>query len=256
MVNTVQFPSSHFTWPHPPKTLKLARDEIHVWRAALDLTASRITSLRASLSPDEQARANRFRFDKPREHFITARGLLRAILSRYLHVPPGQLQFRYSPHGKPSLILSGKHTFNFNLSHSERLGLYAVSCAQSIGIDLERVRPVSDMEQLVERFFSVQERAVFRTLPANQKLEAFFACWTRKEAYLKARGEGLTLPLDQFDVSLTPGEPAILLSDRKNPQATSQWSLQDLHPGSEYVAALAVKGDHWQLKCWQWPKTE
>ena len=158
MVNTAQPPSSHLAWSHPPEKLELADDEIHVWRATLDLPTSHITSLYASLSPDEQARANRFRFDKPREHFIAARGLLRAILSRYLHVPPNQLEFCYSPHGKPSLITSEKHTLNFNLSHSEGLGLYAVSYAQSIGIDLEHVHPVSDMEQLVERFFSILER--------------------------------------------------------------------------------------------------
>ena len=174
MVNIARPPSFCPTWSHPPETQKLPNDEIHVWRASLDLTTSRITSLYDSLSPDERVRANRLRFDKPREHFIAARGLLRAILSRYLHVSPDQLEFRYSPHGKPSLIPSEKHTFNFNLSHSEGFGLYAVSCAQSIGIDLELVRPVSDMEQLVERFFSVQERAVFRTLPTSQKLEAFF----------------------------------------------------------------------------------
>ncbi|MCP4537296.1 MAG: 4'-phosphopantetheinyl transferase superfamily protein [Chloroflexi bacterium] len=242
-------------WSHPPKTLKLAHDEIHVWRASLELTTAHITSLYASLSPDEQARANRFRFNKLREHFVAARGLLRAILSQYLHVSPGQLEFRYNPHGKPSLIPSEKYTVNFNLSHSEGLALYAVSYAESIGIDLELVRPISDMEQLVERFFSSQERTMFRALPPNQKLAAFFTCWTRKEAYLKARGEGLTLPLDQFDVSLIPGEPATLLSDRTTPLNISPWSLQDLHPGPEYVAALAAQGDNWRLKYWQWPKT-
>ena len=114
MVNTVRFPSSHLTWSHPPEKLELANDGIHVWRASLDLTTARIQNLRASLSPDEQARANRFRFDKPRKHFIAARGLLRAILSRYLHVPPNQLEFRYNPHGKPSLITSGKQPFLLN----------------------------------------------------------------------------------------------------------------------------------------------
>ena len=256
MVNTARFPNFYPTLSHPSETLKLARDEIHVWRASLDLTASHITSLYADLSSDERARANRLRFDKPRERFIAARGLLRAILGHYLRVPPDQLEFCYNPRGKPSLIPSEKYALNFNLSHSEGLALYAVSCAQSIGIDLEHVRPVSDMEQLVERFFSARERTTFRTLPTSQKLAAFFTCWTRKEAYLKARGHGLTLPLNQFDVSVTPGEPATLLSDRTNPHNISQWLLQDLHPGSRYVAALAIKGKNWQLKCWQWPKTK
>ncbi|MFQ5794197.1 MAG: 4'-phosphopantetheinyl transferase family protein [Candidatus Bipolaricaulia bacterium] len=241
-------------WGPPPANLALSNDDIHVWRASLDLTASRVQSLQHTLTPDELDRAERFYFQKDREHFIVARGLLRAILGRYLNVEPSQPRFCYSPYGKPTLVTtSGKNTLSFNVSHSYGLALYAVTHGRKIGIDLERIRADFACEQIAERFFSPQENVVLRALPASMKHEAFFTCWTRKEAYVKAKSEGLSLPLDQFDVSLAPGEPAALLSTNWDPQEASRWSLQALTPGPGYVAALAVEGYHWQLKCWQWP---
>ena len=139
----------------------------------------------------------------------------------------------------------------FNLSHSQGLALYAVTRGREIGVDLECIRPISDAEQIAERFFSAHENAVFRTIPAHEKPKAFFNCWTRKEAYLKALGDGLARPLDEFDVSLAPGEPAKLLRIEGAPQEASRWSLNRLEPGSGYVAALAVEGYGYQLKCWQ-----
>jgi 4'-phosphopantetheinyl transferase len=243
-------------WLPPPVNLALPSDEVHVWRASLDQPASRVQSLQHTLTTDELSQAGRFYFQKDRQHFIVARGLLRAILSRYLDVEPGQLRFCYSDYGKPSLAPpSGPKTLNFNLSHSDRLVLYAVTRGREIGIDLERVRPVPEAEQIAERFFSAEENAVFRTLPARLKQEAFFTCWTRKEAYIKARGEGLSLPLDQFDVSLVPGEPAMLLSTRGDPQEAARWSLRELMPGPGYVAAIAVEGHDWRLACWQFPES-
>jgi 4'-phosphopantetheinyl transferase len=122
-----------------------------------------------------------------------------------------------------------------------------------VGIDLEYIRSDLQVEQLAERFFSRREIATLRTLPPEVQRQAFFLCWTRKEAYLKARGEGLSLPLDQFDVSLIPGEPAALLSTQRDPYEVSRWSLQELTPAPGYAAALAVEGHGWGLACWQWP---
>jgi 4'-phosphopantetheinyl transferase len=140
----------------------------------------------------------------------------------------------------------------FNLAHSHELALYAITRGREVGIDLERIRSNLVDEQIAERFFSPREVVVLRGLPTHRQREAFFNCWTRKEAYVKAKGQGLSIPLDQFDVSLAPGEPAALLSTQWHPQEASRWSLQKLNPGCGYVAALAVEGHDWQVKCWQW----
>lgn len=242
------------SWYPPPKVLTLGSDEVHVWRASLDLPASRVRGLQQTLAADERARAERFYFQKDREHFIVARGVLRDILGRYLDMQPGQLRFCYSPNGKPALAREfGGDALRFNLSHSHGLALYAVNSGREIGVDIERIRHDLAKEQIAERFFSPHEVSVLHALPANMQKEAFFTCWTRKEAYIKATGKGLTFPLDIFDVSLVPGEPAALLSTKWDPQEASRWSLQELNPGPGYVAAIAVEGHHWRLKCWQWP---
>lgn len=244
------------SWCPPPKTLVLGSNEVHVWRAILDLKVARMQSLEQTLSADERTRAGRFYFQKDREHFTVARGVLRAILGRYLEMEPGQLRFCYSPYGKPALAgESGRDALRFNVSHSHGLALYAISRGWEIGIDLERLRPHLADEQIAERFFSPREVTTLRGLPIDMQQEAFFACWTRKEAYIKARGEGLTIRLDKFEVSLAPGEPAALLHSDGALQEASLWSLQALVPGPGYVAALAVKGHGWRLACWQWPES-
>jgi 4'-phosphopantetheinyl transferase len=184
-----------------------------------------------------------------------ARGLLRKILGIYLNTKPDRLRFSYGKHGKPSIISgSGKEKLKFNLAHSDGLALYAFTCGRHIGIDIERIRVDFDHEQLAAQFFSPQENAMLRCLPAHMKTEAFFSCWTLKEAYIKAKGDGLSLPLNQFDVSLVPGEPATLLNYRGDPQEASRWSLKQLRAGPGYTAALAVEGHGWRLACWQWPE--
>ncbi len=242
------------SWYPPPNTLTLASNEVHVWRAVLELEAARVRSLRHTLSAEEQARAERFYFHQDRKHFVVAHGLLRAILGQYLKIEPSQLQYCYNPYGKPSLKrTSSREALRFNMSHSHGLALYAVTCGRELGVDLERLCPNLADEQIAERFFSPREVAALRALPTNMRQEGFFTCWTRKEAFVKAKGEGLTLRLDQFDVSLVPGEPAALLST-SDPQETSRWSLKELAPKAGYVGALAVEGHDWRIKCWQWPE--
>ena len=173
------------------------------------LQVSRLPNLKQVLSADEHARAERFYFQKDRERFMVARGLLRTVLGRYLNQEPSQLRFCYSPYGKPALATgSGRNTLRFNVSHSHGLALYAITCGRELGVDVELIRPELPDEEIAERFFSFQEVSGLRALPPNMRLEAFFNCWTLKEAYIKARGEGLSLPLDQFDVALVPGEAA------------------------------------------------
>lgn len=241
-------------WRRPPASLSLAANEVHVWRVALDVPPAFLRRLHCLLAADERQRAERFFFQKDREHFVAARGQLRAILSRYVGVEPDRLCFCYSAHGKPALAAeSGGETLRFNLSHSHGLALCAVGLSREIGVDLEYIRADLADEQIAERFFSAVEVATLRSLPVQMQPEAFFNCWTRKEAYIKGRGEGLSLPLDQFDVSLVPGEPARLLNTRGDPQDVYRWSLQALSPGAGYVAALAVEGHAWRLQCWDWP---
>jgi 4'-phosphopantetheinyl transferase len=241
-------------WRSPPETLVLGCDEVHVWRATLDQTPTQIQSFLHNLAADEQARAERFYFEKDREHFIVARGVLRAILGCYLNRVPEGLSFCYSSHGKPALAReSDGYAIRFSVSHSHGVALYAVTRGREVGIDVERIRSDLEVAEVAERFFSRREVAMLRTLPTEVQREAFFRCWTRKEAYIKARGEGLSLPLDQFDVSLAPGEPAAVLGTQRDPSEASRWSLQELTPGPGYVAALAVEGHGWHLTCWQWP---
>lgn len=241
------------SWHLPPKTLLLGSDEVHVWQAVLNRPLSQVQSLFHILAVDERARAEQFVFQRDREHFIVAHGVLRAILSCYLHSTPEQVSFRYSSYGKPSLSEeSGDDTLRFNLSHSHGLALYAVTRGREVGIDLERIRPEVEVEQIARRFFSRREVATLLALPKTLQREAFFLCWTRKEAYIKARGEGLSLPLDQFDVSLIPGEPAILLHTQGDPHEAHRWSLQELTVAAGYAAALAVEGPNQCVACWRW----
>ena len=240
-------------WNPPPKVFVLARHEVHVWRANLDLTPARLQSLYQILAPDEQARAGRFRFQKDRDNYTAARGLLRTILGRYLDMEPAQLSFGYGPYGKPGLLAGlGRSGLNFNMAHSHRMAIYGLTYNRCIGVDLERIQTDFDCEQIAARFFTPQESATLRALPPALRHEAFFNGWTRKEAYIKARGEGLAFPLDQFEISLTPGEPARLFHVGGDVVEANRWSLQALKPDPAYAAALVVEGRDWQLKCWHW----
>jgi 4'-phosphopantetheinyl transferase len=241
-------------WLSPPSNLTLRPDEVHVWRAALDKSDAMQQALEQTLSPEERERAGRFYFEKDRGAFIVARGLLRRILSRYLGIEPGQLRFRCGSHGKPALPRDlNSADLRFNLSHSHGVALYAIARGREVGVDLEQIRPEPVHEPIAERFFSAPEVAALRALPPALQPEGFFNCWTRKEAYIKARGEGLTVSLSQFQVSLAPGEPAALVSVNDDPAEASRWALQELAPGPGYAAALAVEGAGWRLCCWDWP---
>jgi len=241
-------------WHPPPEEVLLPRDEVHVWRVALDLEPARVRDLMPILSPDECARAERFYSQKDGRHFTVGRAVLRAILGLYLRMKPEHVPFRYSAHGKPEVASAcSRGALRFNLSHSHNLALCAVARERPVGVDIEHIRDDPDRDRVAERFFSPHETAALRALPANARREAFFACWTRKEAYVKARGEGLSLRLDQFSVSVGPLEPAGLLSASGDPAEAARWSLTSLAPGPGYLAALAVEGHGWRLKCWQWP---
>ncbi len=231
------------------KFLTLKSDEIHIWCASSNLLSIQTEKLEQTLSDDELKRADCFIFKKDRLRFTVGRGLLRTILGRYLKKEPSQLCFQYSLNGKPEL--TGENSdegLNFNVSYSNELILYAVSLNRRIGVDIEYIRQDFADDQIVERFFSKQEVEKYFSLPGKFRKEAFFTCWTRKEAYLKATGKGITSGMDQFAVSLVPGEPAVLLSINNDPEETSNFCLEDLNIGQGYKAALAVEGSRFKLK--------
>jgi 4'-phosphopantetheinyl transferase len=214
--------------------------------------ASELTPLAETLSDSERKRAEKLRFDRDRNRFITRRGLLRAILGRYLGVDPVQLNFSYEVRGKPSMPGKvGGQAPHFSLSHSDGLALFAFARPCALGVDVERVRPVPEMDQIGAKFFAARENAMLNALPAEQKTEAFFNCWTRKEAYLKATGEGIADALPKIEVTLAPGKPAQLLNIAGDVQAASLWSLRSLSPATGFVGAVAARMNGLKLVCWR-----
>ena len=242
------------TWPQPSEHPPLLEDEVHVWLARLNQLEDKTQALFATLTQEELDRAARFHFMKDRLRFIRTRGILRALLARYLKLEAQSLRFDYNAYGKPSLagLDEQASALRFNLSHAHELALYAFTRGREIGIDVEHVRQDFAGEEIAERFFSAHEVAALRALSPSERVQGFFNCWTRKEAYIKARGEGLSLPLDKFDVSLATGDEVALLAVRDEPQELRRWRLRELMLEDGYAAALAVEGEGWQLRCWEW----
>lgn len=237
-------------WLSPPEYPELASaDVVDVWRAELDLAPPRLEELARTLAADEMARAWRFYFPQDRARFIAARGLLRRILALYTHMPPEALRFTYGARGKPSLA-APRSGFEFNLAHSRGLALYAVTRERPVGVDVESIRPELAAERIAERFFSAEETAALRALPPEEQAAAFFRCWTRKEALLKAWGQGLGFGLDRFTVSCA-ADQAALLATPFDPAEAARWSLYSLEPGPGYAGALAVRGAVTELRCWR-----
>jgi 4'-phosphopantetheinyl transferase len=243
---------SHVVWNDPPNHLRLRSNEVHVWRVMLDQLAQNISTHRYLLSEDEQSRAQRLAFTTDRNHFIIARGMLRLILSHYISVAPENLRFSYSAHGKPFLNFElGKEPVCFNLSHSQGVALYAITLRRQVGIDIERVRHNIDIMTIAKGYFSDHEYKSLCDLPTEDQHEAFFMCWTRKEAYIKAHGEGLSYPLDRFAVSLRPGEPAALLQNDNDPSEISRWRVHHLVPELGYIGALVIEGHSSYVQYWR-----
>jgi 4'-phosphopantetheinyl transferase len=214
-------------------------DHIHAWHVTLDRAPDEVARFESTLSGEEKARADRFHFQNDRSRFVVARGFLRALLGEYLQRAPAELEFSYGRYGKPAL--AGPEVspgLSFNVSHSSSLAVYAISRNRNLGIDVEHVRPESAGENIAERYFSAREFSELRKLPPEEKVRGFFNCWTRKEAYLKATGLGLRIPLDAFAVSLAPGQPAQFLEG-----VESCWHLSAYEPAEGYAAAIAHDGD-------------
>jgi 4'-phosphopantetheinyl transferase len=228
-------------WSQPPPSLSLTSGEVHVWRAGLEQPPELVERFLRTLDQDERTRASRFHFDKHRRHFIVGRGFLRSLLARYLETEPGDVRFAYGTYGKPALDGEYRDSrLRFNASHSHEFALYAFVQDHEIGVDVEYVKEGFASEDIARHFFSAYEVRTLMALPPAERAAAFFRCWTRKEAYIKALASGLSHPLDEFDVTLAPDEPAALLHDHRDAEATSRWSMFNL-PLAGYAGALVVE---------------
>lgn len=245
-------------WTHPPAQMDLQPHQVDIWRVFFDASTPLSTSLspdsvrlgESTLSAEETQRASRFHFDLDRQQFIASHTSLRNILARYLHCESNQINFEKNEYGKPFVLSDPK--LEFNLSHSGDYALIAVTYEYKVGIDVERIRENMELESIASRYFSRGEVSELMALPPEQRTSGFFNCWTRKEAYIKAQGLGLSLPLDSFDVSLAPNESVILRSTRPDPNAAARWTLLSLNVDSGYAGALAVEGKDLEFRFWNW----
>jgi 4'-phosphopantetheinyl transferase len=235
------------TWSDLPAEIDLQPGEVHLWSASLDPHDDALRRCEGVLSADERGRAGRFRMGTLRNQFIAGRGTLRILLGRYLKADPESLSLKYLDHGKPELGPPwNTHGLEFNVSHSHGLAVYAFTRGRPVGVDVEQVRPMPNAQALLERFFSPDEVAQWRRVPAQRQLQAFFQGWTRKEAWLKAVGSGLSFPLSEFCITID-GPPRVI-SIRGDAREAARWWLATLEPQAGYVAAVAAPaGESGQL---------
>ncbi len=235
-------------WSLKPAQFTLAEGEVHIWRAYLNCEEKTLQQFETTLSPEEIARANRFLSSRDRNSFVSTRGILRELLGKYTNCRAADVAITYGNYGKPSLCSTNpKQSVQFNISHSHGLVLLAFAIDRVLGVDLELVREGFVGEEIAERYFSSQEVNELKALPPHLRTEGFFLCWTRKEAYVKARGKGLEIPLKSFSVSLTPGQPEHLWSEDQ-----SRWCLHSLCPGARYVGAFVAEGKEAQIRSLDW----
>jgi 4'-phosphopantetheinyl transferase len=249
--NTLQ-DTPELQWLTPPEQLILANDEVHIWRLYINSEFSNIQYLKGILSNEERTKAEGFYFKIDQWRYIIVRAILRIILAKYLCLEPEQIRFNYGTHDKPALSdVLKTHRVNFNLSHSQNIALYVIVCDREVGIDIENIRTDLDVLGIAEHWFSQREAAVIRELSSDAQKKAFFTIWTRKEAYLKAKGVGLA-QLNGFEVLLHLGELTILMSSEEDSHEPSLWKLEDLAVDPDYAATVAVEGKTWTPKFWQW----
>ena len=233
-------------WPAGSLGVTLEPGEVHVWSANLEPEADQLASLQESLAADEVARAGRFRFWRDQRRYMAGRGILRNLLGQYLGKAPEAIEFSYSEYDKP--FLQGQQ-LQFNVAHSEDLALFAFCQTADVGVDVEHIRHVRDAEGIAARFFAAGENEIFQATDVEQRDKAFFACWTRKEAFIKAVGEGLSYPLDSFEVEFSPGVEARIVSISGSKSKAARWSFFSLTPAPGYIGALVVSGRNWHLSC-------
>ena len=237
-------------WQQTPESLNLSSDHIDLWLCQLKDLSSDINEFYILLSDDERDRADKLKIEDKRRQYIITRGTLRRRLALLANIDPEDFVFEYLKHGKPVLVSDARFTdITFNISHSNNLALIAISQKQSIGIDIEKINRQSDPRPLVTRFFSQAEQSEFNALPEMIKAKAFCACWTRKEAFIKAIGDGVTYGLDKFDVSVDPEIQTSKITLNKPSKET--WSALNLPINDEYMACLVSNTDKINVRCWR-----
>ncbi|PYX86503.1 MAG: phosphopantetheine-protein transferase [Acidobacteria bacterium] len=234
MLNCPALSSREFCQPRT-----LSNDEVQVWTLSHTMEQNMLRDLKRLLSGDELERAARFRFQQDHDRFVASRSILRSLLAGYLATDPSSLRFRYAEKGKPDLPSSPE--LQFNVAHSGEIILWAFARERRVGIDVEEIRTDFSTQEIAERFFSPAERQALCSLAASRRHQAFFHCWTRKEAFVKATGDGLSLPLDQFDVALASGQPAYLIATRPDAEESRRWSMHNLDVHPNYAAALVIE---------------
>lgn len=244
-------PTEAFLWPVPRVRPTLKVDEVHVWAASLEQPAASERALEALLSPQELQRADRFRNERDRRRYVVAHGILRRVLASYRKADARTLRFTIGKNGKPALSdESGPTALRFNLSHTEDMALIAVTLGREIGVDVERVRPISELDSIVESYFTAGERDTLRTMENTARRDAFYRCWTRKESYAKATGGDLSVALRGFDTMLSSGP--VDLPALGAPRDARGWNLHELLPADGYVGAVAIDGPVGRLLSWRW----
>jgi 4'-phosphopantetheinyl transferase len=239
-------------WPPAPGQPHLGEHEVHLWSASLERPADEVDRLAQVLTAEERERAARFKHRQPHDHFVLARGTLRLLLARYLGAEPATIGFRFGPQGKPYLAEPAWSWLQFNISHSHGLALYAFTRHIEVGVDVEQVRPFNDLA-FAERFFTPGEVESLRLVAPERRTEVFFHAWTRKEAILKATGEGIAYGLEHVEVTVSPEEPPRIVRLNGDSQPGAHWFLCALVPASGYVGALALPRRTTQLLYWHWP---
>ncbi|MFC1670938.1 4'-phosphopantetheinyl transferase family protein [Spirochaetota bacterium] len=230
----------------PLSDINRLKNEVHIYYASLNVDPGKLDFLKQKLSLDEIERAEKFKFKKDHDSYVHSRGLLRIILSSYLDIENSELHFNYNSFGKPEI-----RGIDFNLSHSKGMVIYGFTLGREIGIDIEKILPKENSQEIVERFFSEAEKEDYNNLPHYLKIKAFWHCWTRKEAYMKAHGRGLNLPLNQFSVSLLPEKDIKLVHKKDGIDEGVKWTIKDLKVNDQFAAALAYKGNEVPLFCRQ-----
>jgi 4'-phosphopantetheinyl transferase len=240
------------SWSHPSSRAQFPVGRIDIWKVQLDQLET-LVSQTNNLSSDEIARANRFHFEKDKGRFAQCRSVLRDILSDYLGIPGAEIRFEYLKGGKPRVVVDqNPGGLQFNVSHSANVALIAVGSEHQLGVDIEKIRSDVDDVELAERFFSVRERSELGALPDHLRLAGFFACWTRKEAFLKATGDGLSFPLTDFSVTTHPESEPRLEEIKGNTEVGNQWFLADLRGIDGFRATVAVEHSYALLGTYVW----
>jgi 4'-phosphopantetheinyl transferase len=225
-----------------PERLNPHGRDVHLWVIQLEASQDNFERSLSWLSPEESARAERFHFPRHQRAFVLGRAALRGLLANYLAMDPAEVGFVYGPQGKPSLappLLCDPHSLRFNASNSGNLAAFAFTIGCEIGVDIEQHRALREFQNIAHRFFSPEEAAELLELPDAAKTEAFFHCWTRKEAYIKSLGGGLSIPLDSFRVTLWPGAAARMVSLEGSEDAARGWTLHDFDPAPGHAGAIA-----------------